>query len=80
MGVTIYALVDLPTPEAGESTVTDQIALEVEGLTSLHSDGRYAIEDVSFTIHKGEIVGIAGVEGNGQAELVDTILDRIAPV
>jgi simple sugar transport system ATP-binding protein len=29
---------------------------------------------VSFTIHKGEIVGIAGVEGNGQAELVEAIM------
>jgi simple sugar transport system ATP-binding protein len=32
------------------------------------------VDDVSFTIHQGEVVGIAGVEGNGQAELVDAIM------
>ncbi|MDK1019915.1 MAG: ATP-binding cassette domain-containing protein, partial [Actinomycetota bacterium] len=65
---------ELPTPDTTASTVTDVVELSVDGLTSLHSDGRIAIEDITFDIHKGEIVGIAGVEGNGQAELVDTIL------
>jgi simple sugar transport system ATP-binding protein len=32
------------------------------------------LSDVDFTIHRGEIVGIGGVEGNGQAELVEAIL------
>jgi simple sugar transport system ATP-binding protein len=32
------------------------------------------LEDVSLTIHAGEVLGIAGVEGNGQAELVDAIM------
>ncbi|MEO3862159.1 ABC transporter ATP-binding protein [Acrocarpospora sp. B8E8] len=36
--------------------------------------GRLLLEDVSFTIHKGEVLGIAGVEGNGQAELVEAIM------
>ena len=31
---------------------------------------RAVLDDISFTIHRGEIVGIAGVEGNGQAELI----------
>ncbi|GLW96183.1 ABC transporter ATP-binding protein [Microtetraspora sp. NBRC 16547] len=35
---------------------------------------RLQLEDVSFTIHKGEVLGIAGVEGNGQAELVEAIM------
>ncbi len=65
---------DLPTPHTTASTVTDVVELGVDGLTSLRSDGRPAIEDITFDIHRGEIVGIAGVEGNGQAELVDTIL------
>ncbi|RLE15344.1 MAG: heme ABC transporter ATP-binding protein, partial [Actinobacteria bacterium] len=65
---------DLPTPDTTASTVTEVVELSVEGLTSLHSDGRIAIEDITFDIHRGEIVGIAGVEGNGQAELVDTIM------
>ncbi|MCB1247687.1 MAG: ABC transporter ATP-binding protein [Acidimicrobiia bacterium] len=65
---------ELPTPATEESTVTSEIAMSVQGLTSLGAGGRPVIEDITFDIHKGEIVGIAGVEGNGQAELVDTLL------
>lgn len=65
---------ELPTPETTASTVTETVEFSVKGLSAMHSDGRFAIEDVSFDIHRGEIVGIAGVEGNGQGELVDTIM------
>ena len=65
---------ELPSPETSLSTVTDIVEFSVSGLTSYHSDGRIAVDDVSFEIHQGEIVGIAGIEGNGQAELVDTIM------
>ena len=36
--------------------------------------GAPLLADISFTIHGGEVLGIAGVEGNGQAELVETIM------
>jgi ABC-type uncharacterized transport systems, ATPase components len=65
---------ELPSPEARESTVTDVPMLTVDGLTVTDSSGRHLIEDISFTIHKGEVLGIAGVEGNGQAELVEAIM------
>ncbi len=65
---------ELPSPEARESTVTDQPILTVDGLTVVAPDGRALVEDVSFTIHRGEVLGIAGVEGNGQAELVEAIM------
>jgi simple sugar transport system ATP-binding protein len=65
---------ELPSPEARESTVTDEPILAVAGLTVRTPDGRPLVEDVSFTIHRGEVVGIAGVEGNGQAELVEAIM------
>jgi general nucleoside transport system ATP-binding protein len=64
---------ELPSPETRESTVTDVPVLSLEGL-SLEEDGRAVLTDISFTIHKGEVLGIAGVEGNGQAELVETIM------
>ena len=32
------------------------------------------LDDVSFTIHRGEIVGVAGIEGNGQTELIAALL------
>ena len=38
------------------------------------AEGRPLLDDISFTIHRGEILGIAGVEGNGQAELVEAIM------
>jgi len=64
---------ELPSPQTGESTVTDVPVLTLEGL-SLVVDGRAVLSDISFTIHEGEVLGIAGVEGNGQAELVETIM------
>jgi general nucleoside transport system ATP-binding protein len=65
---------ELPSPETGESTVTDEVALKVTGLTVLGDDGRPAVNDVSLTVHKGEVLGVAGIEGNGQAELIDAII------
>lgn len=40
-------------------------------LSTINHEGRKVVDDVSFHIKKGEIVGIAGVEGNGQSELID---------
>ncbi|HJQ44252.1 MAG TPA: ABC transporter ATP-binding protein [Jatrophihabitantaceae bacterium] len=65
---------ELPVPELRESTVTDVVQLDVQGLTVTDLDGRALLDGVTFAIHKGEIVGIGGVEGNGQAELVEAIL------
>jgi ABC-type uncharacterized transport system ATPase subunit len=65
---------ELPSPEARESTVTDTPVLSVDGLTVTGPDGRPILADISFTIHRGEVLGIAGVEGNGQAELVEAII------
>ncbi len=65
---------ELPVPELRESTVTDIPQLTVENLTVRSQDGRAVIDGVSFVIHKGEIAGLAGVEGNGQAELVEAIM------
>ncbi|WP_436492246.1 ABC transporter ATP-binding protein [Actinokineospora sp. HUAS TT18] len=64
----------LPVPELRESTVTDRPVLEARGLTVTSPDGRRVLDDVSFTIHAGEVLGIAGVEGNGQAELVEALM------
>ena len=69
---------ELPTPDAGASTVTDEAALVIADLTV--SDGeRPVVNDVSLSIHRGEIVGIAGVEGNGQTELVNAVIGIEAP-
>jgi simple sugar transport system ATP-binding protein len=65
---------ELPVPELRESTVTDVVELAVEGVTARAPDGRVIVDNASFVIHRGEIVGLAGVEGNGQAELVEVIM------
>jgi len=65
---------ELPTPETRESTVTDEPALRVIGLRVKDHDGRTLLDDISFTIHRGEILGVAGVEGNGQTELIEAIM------
>jgi simple sugar transport system ATP-binding protein len=65
---------DLPTPETRESTVTDRVVFEVEGLTVSSPGRRNLVDDVSFRIHAGEILGVAGVEGNGQRELAAAVL------
>jgi ABC-type uncharacterized transport system ATPase subunit len=70
---------ELPSPETGESTVTDQVLLEVADLTLHDAFGRALLADIDLTIAKGEIVGIAGVEGNGQAELVEAIMGMRKP-
>jgi simple sugar transport system ATP-binding protein len=45
--------------------------LEIEGLTVLRDNGTVGLDDFSITVHEGEIVGLAGVSGNGQPELFD---------
>jgi ABC-type uncharacterized transport system ATPase subunit len=65
---------ELPTPETRESTVTTQVALEVRDLAADDDAGSPKLRGISLSVHKGEILGVAGVEGNGQAELVETIL------
>ncbi len=47
--------------------------MEVTGLTVLRDDNTVAVNTVSFTVRSGEIVGIAGVQGNGQTELEDAL-------
>ena len=47
--------------------------LVITGLTVLNKEGRKALDDVSFTINGGEILGIAGIAGNGQKELLESI-------
>jgi ABC-type uncharacterized transport system ATPase subunit len=49
------------------------VGLEVRDLTVASSRRANAVDRVSFTIAPGEILGVAGVEGNGQTELVEAI-------
>jgi len=55
------------------SAKAGDVVLKVTDLTVLDADGRTHVENVSFEVHSGEIVGIAGVQGNGQTELVEAL-------
>jgi len=70
---------ELPSPSTEASTVTDEVLLSVSGLSMPGAGERPVLDDVSLTIHAGEVLGIAGVEGNGQAELVEAIMGMREP-
>ncbi|WP_286158228.1 ABC transporter ATP-binding protein [Streptomyces sp. CB03911] len=72
---------ELPSPESRASTVTEDEMLRVEGLRIAKADAegieRVVLDDITLRIRKGEILGIAGVEGNGQAELVEAVMGML---
>lgn len=53
--------------------------LDVKDLKALNQRGLPALRGVSLSVRRGEIVGIAGVEGNGQTELIETISGMLKP-
>ncbi|MBS1886148.1 MAG: ABC transporter ATP-binding protein [Actinobacteria bacterium] len=61
---------------AGEPTDT---VLDVESLVALSDDGRRLLDNLSFSVRRGEIVGVAGVSGNGQSELAQVLTGLQAP-
>lgn len=52
---------------------SEEIALHVENLHAFGPEGESALNGVSFSVRKGEILGVAGVAGNGQSELTEVI-------
>ena len=65
---------NLPTPPKREKNSTQDKSLTIKNLTAETDNGRRAFENINFSINQGEVVGIAGVEGNGQRELAESIL------
>jgi ABC-type uncharacterized transport system ATPase subunit len=52
-----------------DAVTSDTVAYRVDGLSTVNESGKEILKGVSFSIRKGEILGMAGVEGNGQSEL-----------
>ncbi|MDH3210729.1 MAG: ATP-binding cassette domain-containing protein, partial [Burkholderiaceae bacterium] len=52
------------------------VALQVQGLSAMGDRGTLAVHDLSLTVHGGEVLGIAGVSGNGQRELVEALVGQ----
>jgi len=65
---------ELPTPETKGNTKRENVVLELSGVTVPSKGARNLLTNISFKLHAGEVIGIAGVEGNGQSELTETIL------
>ena len=70
---------ELPSPATEESTVTEDVQLELENVNLVDEFGRNLLSDISLSIRCGEVLGIAGVEGNGQTEIVETIMGLRIP-
>jgi ABC-type uncharacterized transport system ATPase subunit len=67
VGRDVLLRVDLHAAKPGPTV------LRVENLTANSDQGIPAVKGVSFELHQGEILGIAGVEGNGQSELIEVL-------
>lgn len=67
---------------AAAAPVTTAAPADPSQSAAMHEEpvaGRKLLDDISLTIHKGEILGIAGVEGNGQTELIEALMGMNAP-
>jgi simple sugar transport system ATP-binding protein len=60
-------------PENTDTSCAAQKALEIGHVNALSDRGYLALNDLNLTVHGGEIVGLAGVSGNGQRELAEVI-------
>jgi simple sugar transport system ATP-binding protein len=68
--------VAMPSVAPREVAPGTDVVLSASGVTVGDADEVPALDDVSLEVHSGEIVGIAGVEGNGQSELLMALLGR----
>jgi simple sugar transport system ATP-binding protein len=65
---------------SGSDQPAGEEILRVEGVSVVGDRGTWAVREVSFNLRRGEIVGIAGVEGNGQSELVQALTGLRSPI
>ena len=63
-----------------EDVTPGEVLLDVRDLTVLHERQEVAVDGVGFKVCAGEIVGIAGVQGNGQTELVEALTGLRPPL
>lgn len=62
------------SPIASSSTIAGEICLEARGLQVSGDRGEEAIRGIDLVVRHGEVVGIGGVDGNGQVELAEAIV------
>ena len=64
----------LPKPPKRQSSISTSEILSIENLSAVNENGKKVFENISFKLNNSEILGIAGVEGNGQREIVEAII------
>jgi simple sugar transport system ATP-binding protein len=62
------------TPKEDQSQAIGETALEFRGVSTSRQFGYNSLDEVSFSVRRGEILGVAGVAGNGQRALGETLL------
>jgi simple sugar transport system ATP-binding protein len=67
VGREVLLRIDKPDAKAGD------VVLDLRGVSIKGRDGAQRVDSVSFNVRAGEIVGIAGIEGNGQTELIEAL-------
>jgi simple sugar transport system ATP-binding protein len=65
---------ELPTPSTEPRAAEDHTTLRLHNVSMVDEAGRTVLDGVDFEVRRGEILGVAGVEGNGQGELIEAIL------
>jgi simple sugar transport system ATP-binding protein len=65
--------------EVDTRAITDEPVLELVDVSAAAVDGQHGISDVSLAVRGGEIVGVAGVDGNGQRALAEVIAGQRPP-
>jgi len=70
---------EIPSTFAKEHATIGKTVLRIEGLNVLSDRKLLALKDVAFEVHEFEILGMAGVEGNGQTELFDVLTGTRRP-
>ena len=56
-----------------EAPTVGKTVVHIDNLVKINASGKKVLDDISFDIHEGEVIGIAGVEGNGQSALSDVL-------
>ena len=74
VGRSVILTVDKPPRPPGDEVLT------VSGLAVNDDRGHRAVDGVELTVRAGEVLGIAGVQGNGQTELIEAIMGLRAPL
>jgi general nucleoside transport system ATP-binding protein len=74
VGREVDLVTDKTTAEPGE------VVLDVKNLTAVDDHNQLTVNEISFSVQAGEILGIAGVQGNGQTELVKALTGLRTPI